>query len=103
MALSQSPGRRRLILLAMAAFVLVGTALRAAQSPAPQAPVKDPATGPEVFETRIRPLLASNCFACHTQSAMGGLRVDSRDALLKGGDTGPAIVPGDPDKSTLLK
>jgi len=103
MALSQSPGRRRLILLAMAAFVLVGTALRAAQSPAPQAPVRDPAAGPEMFETRIRPLLASNCFACHTQSAMGGLRVDSRDALLKGGDTGPAIVPGDPDKSTLLK
>ena len=52
---------------------------------------------------RIRPLLAANCQACHGESAMAGLRVDSREGLLRGGETGPAIVPGDPEKSTLLK
>ena len=55
------------------------------------------------FETRIRPLLAANCYACHGESAMAGLRVDSREGLLRGGETGPAIVPGDPEKSALLK
>ena len=55
------------------------------------------------FETRIRPLLAANCQACHGESAMAGLRVDSREGLLRGGETGPAIVPGDPEKSTLIK
>ncbi len=56
-----------------------------------------------LFETRIRPLLAANCQACHGESAQAGLRVDSREGLLRGGETGPAIVPGDPEKSALLK
>jgi mono/diheme cytochrome c family protein len=55
------------------------------------------------FESRVRPLLANSCYTCHTQTAMGGLRVDSRDALLKGGKSGPAIVPGDPDASLLVR
>jgi mono/diheme cytochrome c family protein len=103
MASSLSLDGRRRLLLAAAALALLGTGLRAAQATAPPAPGAAPPSGPELFETKIRPLLASNCFACHTQSAMGGLRVDSREALLKGGDTGPALVPGEPDKSTLLK
>src|SRR5882762_3756883 len=57
----------------------------------------------EFFETRIRPVLAKNCFACHTNSQLGGLRVDSRDNLLKGGKSGPAVVPGKPDESLLIK
>src|SRR5690242_16989377 len=57
----------------------------------------------DLFENRVRPVLANNCFACHTASALGGLRVDSRAALLKGGKSGPAIVPGDPDKSLLIR
>ena len=56
----------------------------------------------ESFEAKIRPILAANCYDCHTDQHMGGLRVDSREALLKGGRTGPAIVPGDPDKSLLI-
>jgi mono/diheme cytochrome c family protein/cytochrome c553 len=56
----------------------------------------------EYFENKIRPLLAQNCFACHTNSQMGGLRLDSREGLLKGGKSGPAAVPGDPDKSLLI-
>src|SRR5262252_7931130 len=56
----------------------------------------------EFFETRIRPLLAQQCFVCHTNSKMGGLRLDSIDDMLKGGEHGPAFVPGDPDKSLLI-
>jgi len=59
----------------------------------------------EFFESRIRPLLAERCFSCHRRQGKekGGLALDSRDAILKGGDTGPAVVPGDPGKSLLLK
>jgi hypothetical protein len=58
---------------------------------------------PEFFELRVRPVLAANCYECHTNLRSGGLRVDSREALLKGGRTGPAIVPGDPDHSLLIQ
>ncbi len=60
----------------------------------------------EFFEKRIRPLLIEKCHKCHsTQSEKlkGGLKLDSRDALIKGGDTGPALVPGSPEKSLLIK
>ena len=60
------------------------------------------ASSPDFFETRIRPILATNCYSCHADSQLGGLRVDSSEALLKGGGRGPAVVPGDPDKSLLI-
>ncbi|MGA3190570.1 MAG: PSD1 and planctomycete cytochrome C domain-containing protein, partial [Bryobacteraceae bacterium] len=61
------------------------------------------ASAPDYFELKIRPLLASNCYACHTDSALGGLRLDSRESMLKGGSRGPSLVPGDPDKSILIQ
>lgn len=57
----------------------------------------------DFFETKVRPVLATECYSCHTDSAMGGLRLDSREAMLKGGKSGPAIVPGEPDKSLLIQ
>src|SRR5579883_2286313 len=57
---------------------------------------------PDFFESKVRPILANNCYGCHTDSKMGGLRVDGRDDLLKGGARGPALVPGDADKSLLI-
>ena len=57
----------------------------------------------EDFETKVRPVLAKNCFACHRDTAMGGLRLDSRAAILKGGATGPAAVEGKADESLLIK
>ena len=60
----------------------------------------------QFFESRIRPVLAENCYKCHSTQAekiKGGLLLDSRDSVLKGGDTGPAIVPGDPEHSLLVK
>src|SRR5271165_7307616 len=56
------------------------------------------------FELKVRPVLAGVCFKCHGGAKVSaGLRVDSRAALLKGGSTGPAVVPGDPDGSLLLQ
>ena len=56
------------------------------------------------FETDIRPLLAKQCFSCHGERKQwGGLRLDSREALLRGGDSGAAIVPSDPDRSLLIR
>ncbi len=55
------------------------------------------------FATRIRPALENTCFRCHGGAKVRGkLRVDSRAALLRGGESGPAIVPGDPEKSLLV-
>ncbi len=52
---------------------------------------------------RVRPVLAKNCFACHTTARMGGLEMSGREALLKGGKSGPAVVPGDAEKSLLVQ
>ena len=51
----------------------------------------------------VRPVLAANCYDCHADERMGGLRLDSREGLLKGGKSGPAIVPGDPEKSLMIQ
>ncbi len=56
------------------------------------------------FETEVRPLLARRCFGCHGASRQkGGLRLDSREAVLRGGESGPAVVPGKPGESLLLE
>ena len=60
----------------------------------------------EIFETKVRPVLAQHCYSCHSGQAKklrGGLRLDSREAMLAGGDNGPAIAPGRPDKSRLIE
>ena len=62
-----------------------------------------PRSRPTFFETSVRPVLAANCYDCHADERMGGLRLDSREGLLKGGNPGPAIVPGDPEKSLLIQ
>ena len=74
----------------------MATVAHALASPADNAATAD------FFETKVRPVLANNCYACHTNSALGGLRLDSREAMLKGGGRGAAIVPGDPEKSLLI-
>jgi hypothetical protein len=54
------------------------------------------------FEENIRPVIAFQCFTCHTELKAGGLQLDTRAGMLKGGVSGPAPVPGDPDKSLLI-
>ena len=57
----------------------------------------------DFFEERVRPVLVKNCFSCHTATKMGGLVMESRDFLLKGGQSGPALRAGDPDNSLLIQ
>ena len=56
-----------------------------------------------LFETKVRPLLAGKCYSCHGPLAKGGLRLDSREALLKGGRRGAAAIAGNPDASPLVQ
>lgn len=66
----------------------------------------DETKGIEFFEQHIRPVLVKHCYECHSaesEPVQGGLRVDTRAALLKGGDNGPAIVPGSADRSLLIQ
>lgn len=84
------------------ALVLVAVAMA---SPAmAQAPRTEEAKL-EFFEKKIRPVLIDNCFNCHSANtnSKGGLRVDDRNGLTIGGGRGPAIVPGEPEKSLLLQ
>jgi hypothetical protein len=56
------------------------------------------------FETKIRPVLATDCVPCHGgQKTESGLKLDSRESLLRGGDRGPAIVVGEPENSLLIR
>src|ERR1700733_12399451 len=56
------------------------------------------------FETKIRPVLAAECYECHGATKQkAGLRLDYRDGILEGGDSGAALVAGDPEKSLLFQ
>ena len=104
--ITESPMALRLkprTVLVASASLLMTTTLWAARVQQP-APMEQPSPKAiEFFEANIRPVLVDSCYMCHTKLEAGGLRVDSRDALLKGGSSGPAIVPGNPDESYLLR
>src|ERR1022692_13376 len=59
----------------------------------------------DFFERKVRPVLANNCHNCHSANtkAIANLRVDDRNGLVKGGNRGPAVIPGNPDKSLLIQ
>ncbi|HEY5315633.1 MAG TPA: PSD1 and planctomycete cytochrome C domain-containing protein, partial [Pirellulales bacterium] len=62
--------------------------------------------GPEFFERKVRPILVERCYSCHSQSArhlQGDLALDARAGILKGGESGPAVVPGKPEESLLVE
>ncbi len=83
-----------------ACLFVVGLVTLLAQSTPP-----DPA-GVQFFEKKIRPVLAARCYVCHGALApkvQGGLHLDSRDGLRKGGNSGSPIVAGDPDASLLIR
>jgi hypothetical protein len=76
---------------------------RLARSSVGDGPSQD---GTEFFEKKIRPILTDNCYMCHSAQAdkpMSGLRLDTPQGMLKGGNSGqPAVVPGHPEKSRLI-
>ena len=88
------------MVLVTSASVLV---VRAQQPVVEQSPTAEQI---EFFEGRVRPVLAEKCFQCHssrTSTPFGGLRLDSRQGLLTGGDSGPAVVPGQSEDSAIVQ
>src|SRR4051794_38423918 len=80
-------------------------AIALADTPTPPAAPLDPA-GIEFFEKKVRPVFVTYCYECHSAHAeklKGGLRLDSKVGLMHGGESGPAIVPGKPNESRLIK
>ena len=85
--------------LAFAAFAALAVAPSAEATPATK-------EGLEFFEKNVRPILIDRCYECHSaekNSSKGGLILDSMDGAYKGGDEGPSVVPGDLEKSLLIK
>ena len=88
---------RLLFLLPLAALIFARGAARGDDASA---------EGVRFYEEKVRPILTDKCFKCHSHAAekiKGGLVLDSRAAALTGGDTGAAVVPGDPGKSLLIE
>ncbi len=82
----------------LAVLVVIASTLSAVNS----APAGD-SDAKAHFEKNVRPILVEHCFRCHgPDKQKGGLRLDSRAAFLKGGEGGPAVVPGKPDTSPLV-
>ncbi len=81
--------------------IVVGVALHTGSKSFADA---DFAAGLEFFEKNVRPILVEHCYECHSgEERNGGLLVDSRDALLGGGDSGAAVVPGNAEKSRMIE
>jgi cytochrome c553 len=89
-----------------ASWLLLGLVLAgptAVAADRPPAAAKDPAEGAAFFETNIRPILVERCGQCHgAEKTKGGLRLDTKEGLRKGGASGPIVVPGDPEQSRLI-
>src|SRR5437660_531391 len=87
---------KRVALLILVSAWCTGATTAAAQTPADF----------EFFEKKVRPLLLERCHGCHATTAKkvrGGLLMDSRAGLLKGGESGPVVVAGQPEKSLLIQ
>jgi len=91
-----SMGHKILRSLPVLAWLAVTAGIQAAEPP----------KNLEFFEKKIRPVLVDQCFKCHSMNSeklKGGLHLDTWDGLVTGGETGPAVVPGDPKKSLMMQ
>lgn len=85
-------------------MVLIFSALTIPALPASDAALTDEQVN--FFERKIRPVLVEKCYDCHSATAKkikGGLKLDTKEAILHGGENGPAVVPGKPDDSLLIE
>jgi cytochrome c len=65
---------------------------------------QEDATKPDFYIANVRPIFQSNCYRCHGgMNHKGGLNMQTRVGMLKGGHVGPALVPGDPEKSLMIR
>ena len=89
---------------ALISLVVASPAFAAEGPPGAGANAAVGATGREFFEGKVRPLLEAHCVQCHGSGKQkAGLRVDSRGAMLRGGDSGPVLEPGKPSTSRLIE
>src|SRR5262245_24092988 len=101
--LSSGVSRRLMGGLALVVWI-AAVAMAAEKAPTAQDPPSP--EGIAFFEKKIRPLLVKHCYSCHSAEAKklrGGLRLDTRDGVLKGGASGPVVAAGDPDRSRLVE
>ena len=94
--------------VAFAFTLLFAAHAHAADLPANHPKIAQPISAGDLafFEAKVRPVLVEHCYKCHSKEAdkvRGGLLLDSREALIEGGNTGPAVVPGKPDESLLIQ
>ncbi|MGE3779554.1 MAG: c-type cytochrome domain-containing protein, partial [Pirellulaceae bacterium] len=92
----------RLLFVSLATWCVSGAVADSPESASPAIPAEQAV----FFEREIRPLLVRHCYECHRAGAPevgGGLQLDSRSAVLRGGESGPALVPGDPAASRLIQ
>jgi cytochrome c len=98
---------RRPILAATLAVTASAALAIALHTPTPahaQSSQPDPAADPAFYTTKVQPILQANCYRCHSGlNHRGGLSMDTRAALLKGGHEGVVIVPGHPEQSLFIK
>ncbi|HZW31081.1 MAG TPA: PSD1 and planctomycete cytochrome C domain-containing protein [Isosphaeraceae bacterium] len=105
-ARGRSPARLRSALAVLLGLWLLGVGGATATVGAQQGGDGQDSDGIEYFEKAIRPVLAERCSPCHgarVKKPKGGLVLGTRDQMLQGGDSGPAIVPGDPESSLLIQ
>src|SRR4051812_31269205 len=98
-------GRRKLLVALLVLSVAAVAAIAA--GPSGRDASAPPSGGADqFFEGRIRPLLSEQCYRCHSAAAeklKGGMRLDSREGLLKGGEGGAIVVAGHPERSRLIE
>jgi cytochrome c len=89
---------------AAAAFGFLAVTLAGCGPPArPRITVTDPAN-PEFYTQNVQPIFQDNCYRCHGwMNHRGGLNIETQAGMLKGGKSGPALVPGDPEHSLLVR
>jgi hypothetical protein len=99
-------GRAVSILCMLVASAIIVSTEATKELLASEPPRKPSSDEIDFFEKKIRPVLVQHCYSCHSHEGKkleGGLRLDSRAGVLKGGDDGPVLVPGKPEASILLK
>ncbi|HEV7925852.1 MAG TPA: c-type cytochrome domain-containing protein, partial [Verrucomicrobiae bacterium] len=88
----------------IAALLLVAPAGRAALTPEQIKALPPPASGSVDFKSQIKPIFEASCIRCHGRGrSRGGFQIDSRQSLLKGGDTGPGAAPGHSADSYIIE
>ena len=94
-------------LLAVGLYLTCPASLNAQEASAPRIKAQRPpipSPQAEFFEAKVRPILVDHCFKCHgSRKQEGGLRLDSREGILRGTDAGPIVVPGHPEASPLVE